>query len=170
MAQIHIIDVCNVFITSIYDLNLKPRCILILATIAIGGYFLFKRFFNNIVDGISFKGARIKFDTPTNSSISFDVFISYQNNNRLAIPISGFVGSIFYGERSISNLQLANPVELKPYSITELQMRSSINYLSLGFDIINLIISKSFRERLSVRGVLSINNLNTSIDHTLINS
>ncbi len=134
------------------------------------GFMLVKNVLNKLADGVSFVGARLRWGNISTSGVNLTVILSYRNSNPISFPVESFIGSIVYGPHRLAELNLTNPTVLKANSVTEIPINTSMVFINLVDEVVNLIISGKLRQGLRAMGFIKINGISMDVNYSLISA
>ncbi|MEM6697711.1 MAG: LEA type 2 family protein [Bacteroidota bacterium] len=125
----------------------------ILAFSLLGGTGLLVR---NIVRNLSYNFIRA---TRPNVSVnlsginlSFSIFYEIINRNEISGTISGFSGQVFYKGQPISNIQLAEAVDIQANSSTDIELFLSTDVLNSASEIITIFTTSGVEFFVEIKG------------------
>jgi LEA14-like dessication related protein len=125
----------------------------LLAVLGIG-YVVFSSFLSGVISKLSLDSASIRFGNFTLQGVAVTVPLTIRNDSSTAIPIQGFEGAIYYGNEPLATLLRTDPVSITANALTTVNVDSTILFVNLAEDIINIIKTKSFSNNLRLVGDL----------------
>lgn len=114
---------------------MKVNSILVLGAIGVGAYLYTK--FVNVPNSLVFETPGVSNFKLEGTSVKFDLHLPVRNNASVSVPFDGFYGNLYYGNTSVSTIEITKPVVLKSWETVEMIAEVTIGIM----DALNLTLA-----------------------------
>lgn len=136
-------------------------------TIVAVGWFLLNQLVSGVISNLSIDSASLRFGNLSASGLPVVLPINVKNNSPVTIPITSFLGSLYYGSQELAPVVIWNPTNINPNSITTIEVSSYIRFADLTADLVQILKSKSLFENFRLTGTLAFGGINVPVDQVI---
>lgn len=133
------------------------------------GLFLFVRSWaSRAAEQLSVKGIRARLKDTTFSSTRIEILLDLHNDTGVSVPVEGFQGYLLYGSTRLAPLEIKDPIVIQTGQQVTVVLNAHLQYTQLGLNILELIQSGQFLNRLYVEGILRTGGINVPVSKNIL--